>query len=157
MGIACPTIECLPTGATPEERPGQDTERLLGLNRVLQDFAKSLLKECDGRVAPSMVVYVRRRGSSMSHARFLITNQVGLLVDRGFDLLDERNAVRDVQIKHVSKPGAIARHVGNLSLAPTDAIEALAVSARFRGSDATTSTSGRRSLSSGRRSRHRQG
>ncbi len=60
------------------------------------------------------------QADQMPHERYLITNQVAISIDRGFDLLLEKRTspyprlIRDVCIDYCSEPGKIEKAVGRL-------------------------------------------
>lgn len=83
---------------------------------ALRDLASTL----SARYCFPMTMIIKREaaGHTMRHARFLFTDQLALMVDRGFDLLRSDGKVRDVVITHVSDPGKIEREVRDLQDMP---------------------------------------
>ena len=67
-----------------------------------------------------LIIKKETKNRQMPHERYLITNQVGVSIDRGFDLLleNKRNPyprrIRDVCIAYCSEPGKIEKAVGEL-------------------------------------------
>ncbi len=67
-----------------------------------------------------LIIKKETQGSQMPHDRFLITNQVAISIDRGFDLLLGKatsvypQRIRDVHIAYCSEPGKIEQAVRGL-------------------------------------------
>jgi len=112
------------SGKRSSQRVNQDI--LAKQNQILQDFARQLAQDHSGKVPVQMTVYCQgRRSERMPHARFLFTDQVALLVESGFDLLDQYDNVRDVQIKHVQDQGKIETQIRPLLVAPATNMDSL--------------------------------
>jgi hypothetical protein len=72
---------------------GADNKRLKKLEEGLQQFVDALAKKTGVRL--SMVIKEETQNLRMPHGRYLITDKIGLLVERGFDLLwDDRTMAR---------------------------------------------------------------
>ncbi len=99
-------------------RPGQ--RQLAAAACVLQQFAsrESGTMMARQRKTPfRMKVKLGKTTASMPHARFLFTDQISLVVDRGFDLLDGAN-IRDVFVNHAEDPGRVEGRIDSLEDAP---------------------------------------
>jgi hypothetical protein len=55
-----------------------------------------------------------RPDHQMNHVRVLITNQIAIKIERGFDLLGDDNRVRDVMLSHVLNPEKYERYIGQM-------------------------------------------
>ncbi len=82
---------------------------------------KIVLKRESGRTTVPRGERRERGEGAMRHARYLFTDQMKLLVERGFDLLDKsREMVRDVTIKPVANPGQVQAEIDNLEAIVAD-------------------------------------
>jgi len=63
-----------------------------------------------------MTMHVKRERTdgALRHARFIFTDQVALVVERGFDLLRNDDRIRDVIINHVQRPEKIETEARDL-------------------------------------------
>ncbi len=101
-----------------ETSPGK--RQLAAAACVLEQFAiqaSGSPKAKQRKTQFGMNVKVGKHNAEMPHALFLFTDQIALIVDRGFDLLD-RESVRDVFIKHVQDPGRVESLIDALEDAP---------------------------------------
>ncbi len=88
----------------------------------LHSFAERLAARYGGKIEMRVKVESERK---MRHARFVVTDQVALMVERGFDLLRTDGLLRDVVITHTSSAGQIEAEVRTLDDAPRGALSAL--------------------------------
>lgn len=79
---------------------------------ALHEFASELSSQHG--FALTMSVRVEDHVAEMRHARFLFTDQISLMVERGFDLLRRDGRVRDVVITHFPDPGTIEKEARRL-------------------------------------------
>jgi hypothetical protein len=79
---------------------------------ALRQYANDLSEKYG--FAITMHVKRERTDAALRHARFIITDQIALVVERGFDLLRSDDKVRDVIINHVQNPEKIEREARDL-------------------------------------------
>ncbi len=107
-------------GPLNKDETSPDRQQLAAAACVLKQFAiqASGRPNAKQRKTPfTLKVKVGKHDAAMPHARFLFTDQIALVVDRGFDLLDGE-AVRDVFINHVQDPGRVESLIDALEDAP---------------------------------------
>ncbi len=100
---------------------GLESDRLsdsemLGATQVLRGFVRGLSE----RYGLEMTVHVKveSHGAEIRHARFIITDQMAMAVDRGFDLLKANDTIRDVHISLIYNPGEMERQLRDLPDVP---------------------------------------
>ena len=121
-GIFELTTEVGPVSAAPGRL---ERMQLAAAAAVLRSFARSRSQfpRATGRgVAFTIHVKTPRHGQEMPHNRYVFTDQIKLMVDRGFDLLDGKDGwINDVTIKPIRRPDQVSDPVTRMPNAPTPA------------------------------------
>jgi len=92
-------------------------EDMVGAAEVLRSFARMLSEKYGLHMA--MNVKVERHDAKMPHARCIITDQLALSVERGFDLLRRDGRIRDVVVGLLPNRGEIERQARTLPDVPS--------------------------------------